>query len=102
MQIPNLFGLILGKWRKKDPIAEAEAIKAKFQAKRTPQGMFTPAQEELMEELGLTPGKKLEQDLDSEKKPKAIKPKKSKDPLTARQRKLAEELGLIKPDKDLD
>ena len=42
--------------RKKDPAARAEEIKAKFEAKRKPQGLFTPAQEDLMKELGLTPG----------------------------------------------
>ncbi|MFM7861026.1 MAG: hypothetical protein ACKO8C_06470 [Candidatus Nanopelagicaceae bacterium] len=42
--------------RKKDPVARAQEIKAKFEAKRKPQGLFTPAQEELLKELGLTPG----------------------------------------------
>lgn len=42
--------------RKQDPTARAQEIKAKFEARRKPQGLFTPAQEELLKELGLTPG----------------------------------------------
>ena len=82
----------LRKSAKKDANQKAAEIKAKFEAKRQVQGPFTPAQEELMDELGLTPGKV------SENKPK-VKPAKNtkaRDPLTARQRKLAEELGLSK------
>lgn len=76
-----------------DPVAKAAEIKAKFEAKRKQQGLFTPAQEALMDELGLKPGSKK-----SESKSKRIKNTKARNPLTARQRKLAEELGLIKPD----
>jgi hypothetical protein len=76
-----------------DPVAKAAEIKAKYEAKRKEQGLFTPAQEELMDELGLKPGSKKFQS-----KSKATKNTKARDPLTARQRKLAEELGLIKPD----
>ena len=53
--------------RKRDPKTRAAEIKAKYEAKRKGQGMFTPAQEELMDELGLKPG--------SERKPKKIKRK---------------------------
>ena len=82
-------------WRKKakkDANQVAAEIKAKYEAKRQIQGPFTPAQEELMDELGLTPGNV------SENKAKEQTPKntKARDPLTARQRKLAEELGLTK------
>ena len=76
-----------------DPVAKAAEIKAEFEAKRKEQGLFTPAQEALMDELGLKPGNKK-----SQKKVKRAKNTKARDPLTARQRKLAEELGLIKPD----
>jgi hypothetical protein len=76
-----------------NPVEKAAEIKAKYDAKRKEQGLFTPAQEELMEELGLKPGSKK-----SESKSKRTKNTKARDPLTARQRKLAEELGLIKPD----
>ena len=76
-----------------DPVAKAAEIKAKFEAKRKEQGLFTPAQEALMDELGLKPANKK-----SQKKVKPAKNTKARDPLTARQRKLAEELGLIKPD----
>ena len=51
----------------RDPQTRAAEIKAKYEAKRKGQGMFTPAQEELMDELGLKPG--------SESKPKKIKRK---------------------------
>lgn len=77
-----------------DPVAKAAEIKAKYEAKRKEQGLFTPAQEELMDELGLKPGSKK-----TESKVKRAKNTKARDPLTARQRKLAEELGLINPDK---
>ena len=52
---------------KRDPQARAAEIKAKYEAKRKGQGMFTPAQEALMDDLGLKPG--------SERKPKKIKRK---------------------------
>ena len=45
-----------------------------------------------MDELGLTPGKVSE----NKAKEKTPKNTKARDPLTARQRKLAEELGLTK------
>lgn len=80
---------------KVDPAQKAAQIKAKYQAKQAKQGLFTPAQEALMDELGLTPG--------AEKKinEKPIKKKRSDiqkahDRMTARQRKLAKELGLLK------
>ncbi len=76
-----------------DPDAKAAEIKAKYEAKQKAQGLFTPAQEELMDELGLKPGSNK-----SQSKVKRAKNTKARDPLTARQRKLAEELGLIKPD----
>ena len=76
-----------------DPAAKAAEIKAKYEAKRREQGLFTPAQEELMDELGLKPGSKREV-----KNEKLVKNTKARDPLTARQRKLAEELGLLKRD----
>ena len=76
-----------------DPVAKAAEIKAKHEAKRKVQGIFTPAQEDLMDELGLTPGSAKEI-----RKEKRAKSPKSRDPLTARQRKLAEELGLLKRD----
>jgi hypothetical protein len=76
-----------------DPVAKAAEIKAIYEAKRKEQGLFTPAQEELMNELGLTPGSK-----NSKKVEKRVKNTKARDPLTARQRKLAEELGLLKRD----
>ena len=83
---------------KVDPEQKAAQIKAKYQAKQAKQGLFTPAQEALMDELGLTPG--------AEKKinEKPIKKKRSDiqkahDRMTVRQRKLAKELGLINPDK---
>ena len=82
-------------WRKKakkDANQVAAEIKAKYEAKRQIQGPFTPAQEELMDELGLTPGKVSENNA----KEKTAKNTKARDPLTARQRKLAEELGLTK------
>ena len=85
-------------WRKnakKDPNQKAAEIKAKYEANRHVQGPFTPAQEELMDELGLTPG--TVKDLKKENaKEKRAKNTKARDPLTARQRKLAEELGLSK------
>ena len=87
----------LRKSAKKDANQKAAEIKAKYEAKRQVQGPFTPAQEELMDELGLAPGKSIESKTNVAKEKKA-KNTKARDPLTARQRKLAEELGLIKPD----
>jgi len=84
----------LRKSAKKDANQKAAEIKAKYEAKRQVQGPFTPAQEELMDELGLTPGKVSE----NKAKEKTSKNTKARDPLTARQRKLAEELGLLKRD----
>jgi hypothetical protein len=82
-------------WRrnKRDAAAHAADIKARYEAKRVNQGLFTPAQEELMEELGLTPGQP-----PKIKDEKHTKNTKARDPLTARQRKLAKELGLLKED----
>jgi hypothetical protein len=77
---------------KRDPKERAAEIKAKYEAKQVPPELFTKAQAELMDELGLTPGQV------KPEKSKKTKEKntKARDPLTARQRKLAEELGLIK------
>ena len=79
-----------------DHVAKAAEIKAKHEAKGKKQGLFTPAQEALMDELGLTPGAIKE--INKDENTKEDKEKKARDPLTARQRKLAEELGLIKPE----
>ena len=79
---------------KRDAALLAAQIKAKAAAKRREQGLFTPAQEALMDELGLTPGSKKSPTKNINKKTKA------RDPLTARQRKLAQELGLAKPTED--
>lgn len=82
-------------WRKSvDPAAKAAEIKARHAKKQMQQGLFTPSQEVLMEELGLKPGVKLEKNTIREKKTKA------RDPLTERQRNLAKELGLLKPDEN--
>jgi len=80
-----------------DPVARAEEIKSKFAAKQKIQGLFTPAQQELMDELGLTPG-----DQHKDKSiPNQVEINKGKrSPLTARQLKLAKELGLIKSDQE--
>ena len=83
---------------KLNPEEKAEQIKQKYAARYQPQGLFTAAQEDLMEELGLT----------GDHTPKAKKksgatPKKKRDPLTARQRRLMQELGLtssLKPIED--
>ena len=82
------------KRRKIDAVAKAAEIKAKHEAKRQEQGLFTPSQEALMDELGLTPGTTKSAGNTS----KAEKNTKARDPLTARQRKLAEELRLAKPE----
>ena len=82
---------------KRDANQVAAEIKAKYEAKRQVQGPFTPAQEELMDELGLTPGKIRDSNPEIVKV-KPAKNTKARDPLTARQRKLAEELGLLKKD----
>ena len=80
------------KRRKIDAATKAAEIKAKHEAKRQAQGLFTPSQEALMDELGLKPGTSRT----SENTSRAEKNTKARDPLTARQRKLAEELGLSK------
>jgi hypothetical protein len=75
------------------PDERAAQIKAKYETKMAGQGMFTPAQEKLREELGLKPG------ANPVKKSKNSKEvKKIKDPLSSRQRKLMEELGLVNKD----
>lgn len=77
------------------PEERAAKIKAKHAAKRTSQGLFTPAQEELMEELGLRGNRPIVRDeVPGEESERAAKPKKVRDPLTKRQRRLMEELGL--------
>ena len=83
---------------KLDPAVKAEQIKAKYAAKQAKQGLFTPAQEALMDELGLTPGSEKTIDKKPVKKKKSDI-QKAHDRMTARQRKLAKELGLL---KDLD
>ena len=65
MRLRRIFDRLLK--RNRDPQARAAEIKAKYEAKRKGQGMFTPAQEELMDELGLKPG--------SERKSKKFKRK---------------------------
>lgn len=81
--------------KKLTPQERAAQIKAKFEKKMAGQGMFTPAQEKLRDELGLKPGAKIV------KKEKGAK--KVKDPLSKRQRALMEELGLVnKDDKRFD
>lgn len=79
-------------WSKKsaeEAREHAEKIKAKAEARKSVQGLLTPAQEELRKELGLHP--------DGYEKTEQGKPvKKEKDPLTKRQRALLEELGLNK------
>jgi hypothetical protein len=95
MRFPKFLVKPFGFWRRDvDPVAKAAEIKAKHQAKQQVQGLFTPAQEELMDELGLKPGSK--NSAESKKSEQRVKNTKARDPLTARQRKLAEELGLIK------
>ena len=81
---------------KLDPQQKAAKIKAKHALKGKSQGLFTPAQEELMEELGLKGNRPIEK---LEGTPKiaeigAAPIKKKRDPLTPRQRRLMQELGL--------
>jgi len=86
---------------KLDPAQKAAQIKAKYEAKQAKQGLFTPAQEALMDELGLTPGaKKSINEKPVKKKRSDIQ--KAHDRMTVRQRKLAKELGLLKdlPEED--
>ena len=45
--------------KKLTPAERAEQIKEKHEKKMAGQGMFTPAQEKLREELGLKPGAKI-------------------------------------------
>lgn len=90
------------KRRALDPAAKAAEIKAKHAAKeaeRAKPTLFTKAQKELMDELGLTPGSNLDLNEIEEKR---VKRTKARDPLTARQRKLAEELGLANKADDTD
>ena len=77
-------------WNKKRPEearAQAEKLKARAEARKSVQGLLTPAQEQLRKELGLVPGGF---EKTAEGKPK----KQEKDPLTKRQRALLKELGL--------
>lgn len=87
------------------PQEKAAKIKAKYEAKRKEQGLFTENQEELMAELGLmATGASARQDVDREdvdredkEKKRAASPgrqPKKRDPLTKRQRQLMIELGL--------
>lgn len=93
---------------KLDPQQKAAKIKAKHALKSKSQGLFTPAQEELMEELGLKGNRplvqrekleELEKLAAKEVTPKtenrvAASRKTKRDPLTPRQRRLMQELGL--------
>ena len=83
-------------FRRKKLSAEERAaeIKAKHEKKMVGQGLFTPAQEKLRDELGLKPGAKINKKIKAEQK----REKKIKDPLSKRQRALMEELGLVKKD----
>ena len=83
---------------KVDPEQKAAQIKAKYQAKQAKQGLFTPAQEALMDELGLTPGAPgIEKNINEKPvKKKRSDIQKAHDRMTVRQRKLAKELGLLK------
>ena len=85
--------------RKLNPQVRAAQIKAKYEKKLAGQGLFTPAQEKLREELGLKPGAKSVKKSKSEEATSTEKKvKKIKDPLSSRQRKLMEELGLVNKD----
>ena len=79
--------------KKLTPEERAAQIKARYEKKLAGQGIFTPAQEKLREELGLKPGAKPVKREKGEGKVKKIK-----DPLSSRQRKLMEELGLVNKD----
>lgn len=90
---------------KLDPQQKAAKIKAKHALKSKSQGLFTPAQEELMEELGLKGNRPLVQrekleelaakEVRSKTENRAAASRKTKrDPLTPRQRALMQELGL--------
>ena len=79
--------------KKLTPAERAAQIKERHAKKLAGQGMFTPAQEKLREELGLKPGAK-----PKSAKSKVKKINKVRDPLSARQRKLMEELGLVNKD----
>ncbi|MEI6648938.1 MAG: hypothetical protein WCO08_04775 [Actinomycetes bacterium] len=77
------------------PQEEAEKIKAKFEKRREVQGLFTSAQEDLMAELGLTPGARDEIDhKGAETVSPAPKAKKKRQLFTKQQLKLMDELGL--------
>lgn len=81
------------RWRKKLSASEqAEQIKARHLARLSAnQDLFSSAQREKMAELGLTPGA-------PHTPPEQVTAKKRvRDPLTKRQRKLMEELGLATP-----
>lgn len=75
-------------WRKKkDSREQAAEIIAKHQAKQERNsGIFTELQEEKRRQLGLHPTLRPD--------PKQVREKKTKDPLTKRQRALLEKLGL--------
>lgn len=77
------------------PAEEAAKIKAKFEKRFEVQGMFTSAQEDLMAELGLTPGarEKIEQP-EADTEVPAPKVKKKRELFTKQQLKLMNELGL--------
>ena len=77
------------------PHEQASKIKAEHAEKQIAQGLFTPAQEELMEELGLRGNRAMVHDEKSgEQGERVAKLSKVRDPLTQRQRRLMEELGL--------
>lgn len=75
--------------KKLDPQEKADEIKARHAARMSANGdLFSATQREKMAELGLTPGGAKPA---SDGQPKA---KKIRDPLTKRQRRLMQELGL--------
>ena len=96
------------KREKLTPEAKAEQIKAKFAAKLAKNGsLFTPGQEDLMLELGLkNNGEAAPETKASERAAPSVKPRKKRDPLTKRQRRLMAELGLTsqipEPETDED
>jgi hypothetical protein len=78
---------MLGRRKKKDPREKAAEIIAKYKAKQDRNsGLFTELQEEKRRQLGLHPTLKPDA--------REVRAKKTKDPLTKRQRALLEELGL--------
>ena len=86
--------------QKLDPADKAAEIKAKYLSKEEnakKKSLFTPAQEALMDELGLTPGSE-KKSIEKPIKKKKTDKEKARSQMTARQLKLAKELGLFKED----